>query len=121
NLAGSMTTLGMHDEAADHFERAVRAYLPGRSMMAIGFDPGAFAMSWESHALWLAGAPGRAVERHREAMELAATRGPHSLALADAYGAHLFFFLHDEDPMVARARAAMDLCERYGIAYYGEW
>ncbi len=54
-------------------------------------------------------------------MELAATRGPHSLALANAYGAHLFFFLRDEDAMVARARAAIDLCERYGFAYYGEW
>ena len=121
NLAGSMTTLGMHDEAVDHFERAVRAYLPERSMMAIGFDPGAFAMSWESHALWLSGAPGRAVERHLEAMGVAATCGPHSLALANAYGALLYFFLHDEDAMVARARAAMDLCERYGFAYYGEW
>ena len=100
SYAGSMTALGMHDDAVDHFERAVRAYLPGRSMMAIGFDPGAFAMSWESHALWLSGAPGRAVERHREAMELAATCGPHSLALANAYGALLYFFLRDEDAMV---------------------
>ncbi|HEV8403395.1 MAG TPA: hypothetical protein VGQ31_10215, partial [Candidatus Limnocylindrales bacterium] len=121
SLAGSMTTLGMHDEAIDHFERAVRAYLPGRSAMAIGFDPGAFAMSWESHALWLSGAPGRAVERHREAMALAATRGPHSLALANAYGAMLFYFLHDEEALEVRARAAIELCERYGFAYYGEW
>ena len=111
----------MQDEAVEHFERAVRAYLPGRSTMAIGFDPGAFAMSWESHALWLWGAPHRALERHREAMELASTRGPHSLALANAYGAVLFQYLGDEDEMSARAQAAIDLCERYGFAYYGEW
>ena len=60
SYAGSMTTLGMHDEAIAHFERAVGAYLPGRSTMAIGVEPGAFAMSWESHALWLWGAPARA-------------------------------------------------------------
>ena len=78
-------------------------------------------MSWESHALWLWGAPGRAVARHREAMDLATTRGPHSLALANAYGAVLFQCLGDEDEMAARARAAIGLCERYGFAYYGEW
>jgi tetratricopeptide (TPR) repeat protein len=121
NYAGSMTTLGMHDDAVEHFERAVRAYLPGRSTMAIGFEPGAFAMSWESHALWLSGAPSRALERHREAMELATTRGPHSLALANAYGAVLFQCLGDEDEMAVKARAAIELCERYGFAYYGEW
>ena len=121
NFAGSMTTLGMQDDAVAHFERAVQAYLPGRSSMAIGFEPGAFAMSWESHALWLWGAPSRALERHREAMELAITRGPHSLALANAYGAVLFHFLGDEDEMAARAQAAIELCERYGFAYYGEW
>jgi hypothetical protein len=54
-------------------------------------------------------------------MELAATRGPHSLALANAYGALLFFFMRDEDAMAARARAAIELCERYDFAYYGEW
>ncbi len=78
-------------------------------------------MSWESHALWLWGAPARALERHQEAMELAASRGPHSLALANAYGAVLFYCLGDEDEMAARAQAAIDLCERYGFAYYGEW
>jgi tetratricopeptide (TPR) repeat protein len=121
SYAGSMNALGMQDEAVDHFERAVAAYLPGRSTMAIGFDPGAFAMSWESHALWLSGAPGRAVARHMEAMEVAATCGPHSLALANAYGALLYFFMRDDDAMVARARSAMELCERYGFAYYGQW
>jgi tetratricopeptide (TPR) repeat protein len=121
NYAGSMTTLGMQDDAVDHFEQALRAYLPGRSTMAIGFEPGAFAMSWESHALWLWGAPHRAAERHREAMELAVSRGPHSLALANAYGAVLFHCLGDEDEMACRARAAIELCERYGFAYYGEW
>ncbi len=54
-------------------------------------------------------------------MELAATSGPHSLALANAYGALLYFFLRDVDAMATRARAAIDLCERYGFAYYGEW
>jgi tetratricopeptide (TPR) repeat protein len=121
SYAGSMTTLGMQDDAVEHFERAVGAYLPGRSTMAIGFEPGAFAMSWESHALWLWGAPHRAVERHREAMELAIRRGPHSVALANAYGAVLFHCLGDEDEMAARAQAAIDLCERYDFAYYGEW
>jgi tetratricopeptide (TPR) repeat protein len=121
SYAGSMMTLGMHDQSVEHFERAVRAYLPGQSTMAIAFEPGAFAMSWESHALWLWGAPGRAVVRHREAMELATTRGPHSLALANAYGAVLFHCLGDEGEMEARARAAIELCERYGFAYYGEW
>ena len=121
SYAGSMTTLGMHDEAIAHFERAVGAYLPGRSTMAIGVEPGAFAMSWESHALWLWGAPARAVERHQEAMELATSRGPHSLALANAYGAVLFYCLGDEDEMAARAQAAIDLCEKYGFVYYREW
>jgi DNA-binding SARP family transcriptional activator len=121
SYAGSMTTLGMQDDAVEHFERAVRAYLPGRSVMAIGFDPGAFAMSWESHALWLSGAPARALERHLEAMDVAATCGPHSLALANAYGAQLYFFMRDEDAIVARARTAIELCERYGFAYYGQW
>ncbi len=32
SYAGSMTALGMHDDAVDHFERAVRAYLPERSI-----------------------------------------------------------------------------------------
>jgi tetratricopeptide (TPR) repeat protein len=54
-------------------------------------------------------------------MELASTRGPHSLALANAYGAVLFHYLGDEEEMSARAQAAIDLCERYGFAYYGEW
>jgi hypothetical protein len=54
-------------------------------------------------------------------MELAVSRGPHSLALANAYGAVLFHCLGDEDEMAARARTAIELCERYGFAYYGEW
>ena len=121
SYAGSMTALGMHHDAIEHFEQAIGAYEAGRSTMAIGFDPGAFAMAWESHALWLSGAPGRAVERHLESLELAATCGPHTLALANAYGALLYFFLRDVDAMAARARTAIDLCERYGFAYYGEW
>jgi DNA-binding SARP family transcriptional activator len=121
SYGGALTTLGMQDDAVEHFERAVRAYLPGRSTMAIGFEPGAFAMSWESHALWLSGAPDRALDRHRQAMELAVSRGPHSLALANAYGAVLFHCLGDDVEMAARARAAIELCERYGFAYYGEW
>lgn len=120
-LAGVLATLGSLDDAVEHFETAVRAYLPGRSWMAIGLEPGAFGMSWESHALWLWGAPDRALDRHREAMEVAAAHGPHSLALANAYGATLLHFLGDEDEMVVRARAAVELCERYGFAYYGEW
>ena len=50
-----------------------------------------------------------------------ASRGPHSLALANAYGAVLFYCLGDEDEMAARAQAAIDLCEKYGFVYYGEW
>jgi DNA-binding SARP family transcriptional activator len=121
NFAGVLGTLGRMDDAVEQFESAIRSYLPGRSWMAIGVEPGAFAMSWGSHALWLWGAPDRALDWHREAMELAAAHGPHSLALANAYGAILLHFLDEEREMAVCARAARDLCERYGFAYYGEW
>lgn len=121
SAGGALTALGQIDAALVHFEAAVAGYLPGRSRMPTGIEPGAFAMSWESHALWLSGAATRARERYREAIDRSAAHGPHTMAMANAYGAILLHWLGDETAMVERARAAVELCARYGFAYYGEW
>jgi DNA-binding SARP family transcriptional activator len=120
-VGGTLVALGELGSGIAHFEAAVRAYLPGRSYLPTGIDPGVHAMAWESHALWLAGWPVRAIARSDEALALAARSGPHSLALANAYAAMLLQFDGDEEGMAELASGALELCERYRFAYYGEW
>src|SRR5439155_25966803 len=77
--------------------------------------------AWGSHGRWLSGAPGRALERDEGSLELAASHGPHTLALVHAYGAILRHFRGETEAMLQQAHAAVDLCQRYSFAYYGEW
>jgi DNA-binding SARP family transcriptional activator len=122
-MAGSLISIGELASARGHFEQAIAAYR-GRSPQwsAFGSDLGVFVHAWYAHALWLLGATDDARAHASEAIALA-RRLDHvySETLALAYSALTHQLDGDAAQVSACAEAALDRCERYGFAYYGDW
>jgi DNA-binding SARP family transcriptional activator len=123
SMAGALLSFGELEPARRHFDASVDGYdesHPQRS--PLGPDLGVFAHAWSSHALWLIGEDGLAVERARAAIALAGRRDdPFSQALALAYSALLHQLRRDVDQVLSDGGAAVALCERHGFAYYDDW
>lgn len=122
-MAGTLFTMGELDLSRYHFEASLAAYderHPQRS--ALGSDLGVFARAFYSHALWLLGNDDAAVS-HVEQAVAQARRLEHvySQALALAYEALLHQMRRDAGKVLDSAEEVVALCDRYGLAYYGEW
>ena len=122
-MAGALSSRGELGASRHHFEAALAAYdeqHPLRS--ALGSDLGVFAHAWYAHTLWLLGDDSSAVSHVEQAVALA-RRLDHvySEALALAYAAMLHQMRRDPDRVLECAAAVVTLCERYGLAYYGDW
>jgi DNA-binding SARP family transcriptional activator/predicted ATPase len=122
-MAGALFCAGDLASSKAHFEAALAAYdeaHPQRS--ALGSDLGVFSHAWYSHTLWLLGEESAAVAHVEEAIALAHRLDhKYSQALALAYSALLHQLRLDPAQAISSARAAVELCERYGFGYYGEW
>ena len=122
-MGGTLSSLGEHDTARQHFEAALDAYdeqHPQRS--ALGSDLGVFAHAWYSHSLWLLGDEAAALSHAGEAIALSRRLDhKYSQTLALAYAAMLHQMRGDTAQVRSFAEAAVDLCERYEFGYYGDW
>jgi predicted ATPase len=82
-------------------------------------DPGVACRSYAAWVLWFLGHPDQALERSREAVNLAQELGhPFSLAFALAFAAMLHQFRRDAQATRQRAEAATALCREQGFAFY---
>ena len=122
-MGGSLTFLGEHGRAVVEFERAIASYVPGVSRpLTSGTDSGVFALSWGSHALWLAGRTTVASEWSSRAIALAESlEGPYMRMIAHSYAAILDQMEGDVDATSMHTAVASELCATYGFAYYREW
>jgi tetratricopeptide (TPR) repeat protein len=122
-MGGTLISLGQLDAARQHFEVAVSAYAleePRRS--PLGSDLGVFAHAWFAHALWLLGDEGAAIAQADEAIERARRlKDPYSETLALAYAALTHQMRGDVERVRACAAGAIELSDRYGFGYYGDW
>jgi predicted ATPase len=111
--------------AQEQFERCISLYTPQQHRAHIattGADRGVFSLAWQSHTLWCLGYPNQALQRAREAIDLARNVvHPFSETCALAYAAMLRQFRHERAAAQAAAETALALCTQYEIAYYGAW
>jgi DNA-binding SARP family transcriptional activator len=122
-MGGLLSCVGELDASRHHFEAALSAYderHPQRS--ALGSDLGVFAHAWYSHSLWLLGDEDAALAHVGQAVALAQRlEHMYSLTMALAYAALLHQMRRDRDQVLESAGAAVELSERYGFGYYGDW
>jgi len=122
-MGGTLLSVGELDASRHHFDAALAAYderHPQRS--ALGSDLGVFAHAWGAHTLWLLGEENAAVASAEEAVALARRlKHLYSETLALAYAALLHQMRRDTAQVRASAEAVVELCRRYGFAYYGDW
>lgn len=122
-MAGTLMSVGDLSASRKHFDAALAAYderHPQRS--ALGSDLGVFAHAWYSHTLWLLGDERVAVECADEGIALARRQDhKYSETLALAYAALLHQMRLDAPRAESCAQAVVEMCERYGFAYYGDW
>jgi len=122
-MGGMLTSVGEHAASRGHFEASLAAYderHPQRS--ALGSDLGVFAHGWYSHALWLLGDEELALTHSDQAIALS-RRLDHlfSTTIALAYAALLHQLRGDSPRVLEYAQGVVELAERYGFAYYGDW
>ena len=122
-MAATLFSIGELDASRNHFEEALAAYDerdPKRS--ALGSDLGVFAHGWYAHTLWLLGDESGALAHAEQGIALA-QRLDHlySRTLALAYAALLHQMRGDLRQTLDCASTVTRLCERYEIAYYGDW
>jgi len=122
-MGGTLLSAGQLALSKQHFDASLAAYDEANPQhSALGSDLGVFAYAWSSHAVWLLGDDREAGARAAQAIALAGRRHHvYSEALAHAYEALLHQMRLDTDRTLASAQAAVRLCDRYGIAYYGDW
>jgi DNA-binding SARP family transcriptional activator len=122
-MGGTLLYFGELDESKRHFEAALAAYDEARPQRsALGSDLGVFGHSWYSHTLWMLGDEAAAVSHVEEAIALAERLDhKYSQTLALAYAALLHQMRRDAERTERNAEAVVELCDRYGFAYYGDW
>ena len=122
-MGATFLHLGQLDASKEHFDAALAAYDEDRTpRSALGSDLGVFAQAWSAHTLYLLGDERAALDRAEQAISLARRQNhPFSEGLALAYAALLHQMRRDAGNLMTCAEAAVTLCERYGIAYYGDW
>lgn len=120
-VAGAAQGLGLAAEAIGHFGRCREIGWPGYSYI-LGTRLEIHARGWASHAYWLAGDDGRAVELSNESLSMAGPgEQPYTRAVALAYAALLQQLRGDNAAMEPLAGELLGLCRRYDLAYYGQW
>jgi DNA-binding SARP family transcriptional activator/tetratricopeptide (TPR) repeat protein len=120
-VAGSGTSLGLHEQSLRHFELAHELCYDGVPSV-VGTRVEVHARAWSAHAFWLLG-------RDEEALHWcswAVSRGEetehhYSLAVALSYAAITHQLRGDAEATMEFARRVQEICARYDFAYYGNW
>ncbi len=121
-LGGNLFHLGQTKAALEHMTAALRAHHgPSESVLALfaGPDLGVFCRSYLAHLTWHQGEEDSADDHITEAIAAAVRmRHPFSQAIALDYAVMLHVFRGDSCAALGRGREAVELCRRYGFAYY---
>jgi predicted ATPase len=124
-LGGNAFTLGDLISAAVHFQEADRLYNPSQHrshLTAFGADMGLFSRSWETHFLWEAGYPDRALAKSEETMKLASELShPFTNAITLAYATMLNQFCREIREVDRLAKATIAHTTEHGFPYYLAW
>jgi DNA-binding SARP family transcriptional activator len=122
-MGGMLLHVGELDASREHFDAAIAAYDEARTpRSALGSDLGVFTHAWSAHTVFLLGDDAAALERADQAGSLARRQHhAYSEALALAYAALLHQMRGDVERLLLCAEAAVALCDRHGIGYYGDW
>jgi predicted ATPase/DNA-binding SARP family transcriptional activator len=121
-LGSSLFHLGQLGGSLRHINEAIRAHAgTGESILALfaGPDLSVFCCSYLAHVSWHCEEDDRAVAHAQEAIRAAKRiRHPFSEAIALDYAAMLYVFRGDSRLALEHGAEAVELCKRYGFAYY---
>ena len=106
--------------ARTHLEGGIALYTPQQHRPHItrygGADPGVGCLSYDALALWMQGYPDQALEKNREALELAQELShPFTLAFALCFAANCHQFCREVQTFQERAEAAITLSTEGGF------
>jgi tetratricopeptide (TPR) repeat protein len=120
-LGGAAIHMGRPEEGLRHL--AVAASLgAGMEVLSVGTRATVHATAWGAHAHWLLGDDATATRASSEAVDKARAIGdPYNVAIALAYSAVTHQMRHDLPRLRDVVAELLDLCGRYGFAYYREW
>jgi predicted ATPase len=106
-------------EAGKHLEQGVAHYHALAHHSHATDAPGVACLCYSAWALWHLGHPEQALERSRQALELARSlEHPFSLAIALCLGAELHQFYLDEVAALDLAGEAVELCREQGFPFW---
>jgi len=120
-VAGSATSLGLHEESLRHFALA-HELCHDAAPALVGTRLDVHARAWSAHAFWLMGRDEESLRwcdwaiAHAEELE-----HPYSLAVALAYAAITHQLRGDVPQTQEFASRVTEICARYDFAYYGNW
>jgi DNA-binding SARP family transcriptional activator len=122
-MGATLQTIGELAESKRYFDEALAAYDEEHPQSsALGSDLGVFTYAWSTHTLWLLGDETGAVSRADYAIALAQRRDhKYSETLAFAYASLLHQLRLDTEQTLRCADVVVELCKRYGFAYYNDW
>ena len=120
-VAGSATSLALHEQSLRHFELAHELCYDAAPAM-VGTRVEVHARAWSAHALWLLGRDDEALGWCDWAIARAKeVEHPYSLAVALSYAAITHQLRRDVPRTLEFARRVQEICARYDFAYYGNW
>jgi class 3 adenylate cyclase/tetratricopeptide (TPR) repeat protein len=103
-------------------EQALRLYNDGEHFpltFLIGQDFGVVALGYLGHALWLLGLPDQALQRSRQALDLARRLDhPHTLAFALAFNTTVHYLRREPQPLLPVAEELLALAVRAGFHHW---
>ena len=124
-LGLSLFYLGELVAACDHLEQGIALYDPEQHRehaFLYGQDSGIPCLVYMSWALWLRGYPDQALQRSREALDVAhALSHPFSLAYALAFVASMHQFRQEASRVQEQAEALMALSKEQRFTFWFPW
>jgi DNA-binding SARP family transcriptional activator/tetratricopeptide (TPR) repeat protein len=120
-VAGSATSLALHEKSLQHFALAHELCQDAPPAL-VGTRLEVHARAWCAHALWLLGRDEEALKWCDWAIARAdEVDHPYSLAVALSYAAITHQLRRDKERTMEFATRVQEICTRYDFAYYGSW
>ncbi|WP_019447233.1 AAA family ATPase [Cupriavidus sp. BIS7] len=125
NVMGTLIQQGDWEAVEPAYQRAAGAYdetQHAEHVSLMGGNFGVLAAAWSAHALWLTGLADQALQRGREALEVANRLAhPFSQALALAYLATQHALRREHGLTLHYAQQAHEIADQYHVGYYLAW
>jgi predicted ATPase len=117
--------LGNTITSSEHFEEAVRRYVPQQGPLytaTYGLDPGVIALGLSPRPLWFRGLADQAMHRIEDTVATARRlHQPISLVFAVCLASNIRLLRGEPEAAIAHADDEIALCREYGLAQELEW